>query len=464
MPGRAVPARARRRALNEPHKNGMVDPLPIEPFKAPPRGRVTLPGSKSVTNRALVMAALADGTIRLLNPLLSRDTRLMLDALRTLRFGVRVADDGAWMEIDGAGGSIPCDEAELHVGNAGTVARFLTALLAHHPEGRFSLDGDPAMRARPMRGLLEALGDLGARFTFPEEDWCFPFTMHTSGWRGELIRVDASASSQMVSGLLLSAARAPKTVSIQCGGTRPAFVELTVEMMRRATVDVRGGVADGLLVVQPGEYRFPDKGYPIEPDVTAASYFAALPLAVGGSIEIEGIAGKLMQGDARFFDVISTFGITPEADGDTLRFSHTPASNPPHAVNFETFSDTFLTLAAVSPLLTAPIAIQGIGHTRHQETDRIHAIAAELRRFGQSVEEGPDWIRIAPDRGALRTTALNHVTTVQTYEDHRIAMAFGILGCADMRGDGKPWLQIADPGCCGKTFPEFFETLNRLRE
>ncbi|MCC5804813.1 MAG: 3-phosphoshikimate 1-carboxyvinyltransferase [Opitutales bacterium] len=442
----------------------MVDPLPIIPFRKPAHGRVTLPGSKSVTNRALVMAALADGTTRLLQPLLSRDSRLMLDALRALGFGVRLAPDESWIEVDGAGGAIPRDHAELHVGNAGTVARFLTALLVHHPGGRYRLDGDPAMRERPMRGLLEALGDLGARFTFTDGDWCFPFTMHTDGWSGSSLRVNASASSQMVSGLLLSAARAPEHVRIQCPGTRPAFVELTAEMMRRAGVTVRGDVNSGHLTVDPGPYYFPEAGYAVEPDVTAASYFMALPLAAGGSVEIDGIGGPLMQGDARFINVAAAYGVRGENSTDGLRISRTEVSDTPAVVDFETFSDTFLTLAAVAPLLPAPFTIRGIGHTRHQETDRIHAMATELRRLGQGIEEGADWIRITPDREALRALALKGGATIQTYEDHRVAMSFGILGCADIRGDGEPWLRIADPGCCAKTFPRFFEVLDGLRE
>ena len=441
----------------------MVDPLPILPFRRPACGSVTLPGSKSVTNRALVMAALAKGTTRLLRPLLSRDSRLMLDALRALGFGVRLAPDETWIEIDGAGGIIPRDHAELHVGNAGTVARFLTALLVHHPDGRFRLDGDPAMRERPMRGLLEALGGLGARFTFAGEDWSFPFAMHTGGWRGTSIQVDASASSQMVSGLLLSAARAPGRVEIHCPGARPAFVELTAEMMRRAGVRVQGSVESGHLTVEPGLYRFPPEGYEVEPDVTAASYFVALPLVTGGSVGIEGIGDGLMQGDARFTSVAADFGIRREDTPDGPRFSHSAPPLTPDEVDFETFSDTFLTLAAVAPLLPATFKITGIGHTRHQETDRIHAVATELRRLRQGVEEGPDWLRITPDRVALRALALEGGATIQTYEDHRVAMSFGILGCADIRGDGEPWLRIADPACCGKTFPRFFDVLDGLR-
>ncbi len=442
----------------------MVDPLPIHPFRDSARGTVALPGSKSVTNRALAMAALAEGTTRLLHPLLSRDSRLMLDALRALGFAVRLAPDETWIEIDGKGGTLPRDHADLHVGNAGTVARFLTALLIHHPDGRYHLDGDPAMRERPMRGLLEALGDLGARFTFTGEDWCFPFAMHTAGWRGETIRVDASASSQMVSGLLLSAARAPKPVEILCPGTRPAFVELTAQMIRRAGVPVEGSAAEGHLRIEPGLYRFPPGGYDVEPDVTAASYFIALPIAAGGSVEVEGIGGELMQGDARFIEVAAAFGIRREDTSSGLRFSRGEGADPPAEVDFETFSDTFLTLAAIAPLLPAPVKIRGIGHTRQQETDRIHAMATELRRLGQGVEEGTDWLRITPDRDALRALAREGGVTIQTYEDHRVAMSFGILGCADIRGDGEPWLRIADPACCGKTFPRFFEVLDGLRK
>ncbi len=441
----------------------MRDPLPIQPFTSEARGRVQLPGSKSITNRALPMAALSDGAVTLKNPTFSRDSALMLEGLVALGFDVESLPEENKITITGQGGRIPHGAAKFAVGNAGTMARFLTALLVHHPAGTFHLDGDPPMRERPMKGLLEALTQLGGHFTFDQKEWHFPFTLHTKGWTGDVVKVDPSASSQMLTALLLSAARAPSPVRIQFPATRPAFVQLTIDMMERAGIRVDGSLESGELVVHPGPYVFGNGLYPIEPDASAASYFIALPAATGGLVELEGYNNTLMQGDSRFVSVINLIGIAAEYGEGHTTFQKTGTARGPLDIDFETFSDTFLTLAAISPLLPHPVMIRGIGHTRHQETDRIHAATTELRRLHQEVEEGPDWLRITPRLDALRALARSGGATIDTYEDHRVAMSFGILGSADICNNGQPWMKIKDPACCGKTFPRFFDTLEALR-
>ncbi|MCC5839923.1 MAG: 3-phosphoshikimate 1-carboxyvinyltransferase [Opitutales bacterium] len=426
-------------------------------------GRVALPGSKSLTNRALVMAALAQGAVTIQGALFSRDTELMVAALRNLGFSVEVDADRRQIAVEGRGGRIPRSEASLLVGNAGTVARFLTAMLQVHPAGSFALDGDTPMRQRPMQGLLDTLAGQGARFVFGGETGCFPFQMHTRGLTGGNWSVDASASSQMLSALLMIAPLAGSLVTVSAPGTRPAFVNLTLEQMRQCGIRAEADWETGRFTVYPGTYAVPDGVYKIEPDVTAASYFMALPYVTGGSLTLADLPPKPLQGDARFREVAEAMGLIIQtgSGGWTVRKERGPGGALDF--DFETFSDTFLTLAALTPLLPYPTTIRGIGHTRHQETDRVKAMETELGKLGQTVEVTEDTLRVIPRRPVLEEMAMAGKTAIKTYEDHRVAMSFGVLGSADVRGDGQPWLAICDPVCCGKTFPDFFHVLEGLR-
>jgi 3-phosphoshikimate 1-carboxyvinyltransferase len=441
----------------------MKDPLPIMPITSSLAGVVTLPGSKSLTNRALILAALADRLVTIEGALFSRDTELMVAALRNLGFSVEVDAAQRRIAVEGRGGCIPGAEASLLVGNAGTVARFLTAMLQVHPAGSFNLDGDAPMRQRPMRGLLDTLAAQGARFVFGGEPGCFPFKMHTRGLAGGDWSVDASASSQMLSALLMIAPLAGSPVTVLAPGTRPAFVKITLEQMRQFGIRAEADWETGRFTVYPGAYTHPDGIYKIEPDVTAASYFMALPYVTGGSLTLADLPPELLQGDARFREVVEAMGLVVQTgpDGWTVRKEFGPGGALDF--DFETFSDTFLTLAALTPLLPYPTTIRGIGHTRHQETDRVKAMQTELHKLGQTVEVSEDTLRVIPRRPVLEEMAMEGQTVIKTYEDHRVAMSFGILGCADIRGDGKSWLAIGDPTCCGKTFPEFFQVLGGLR-
>jgi len=454
----------------------LPDILPIKPFTAPLSAnrpadnpqRVALPGSKSITNRALILAALSDGPVTLRGALFSRDTRIMGEALTALGFSVETGESAKTIRIEGRGGDIPVAEADIHVGNAGTAARFLTALLALKKGGRYRLDGDAAMRRRPMQGLTGALAEQGARFTFHEKPGHFPFTMETHGLRGGTLEVDAAASSQILSALMMAAplARAPVSLKLKGGTVSEPFVAMTVAKMHDFS-------SDGAIVEEhPSCWRFKQiKSYSshnpkvswIEPDATAASYFAALALAAQGRIGFTGSFGfgGSIQGDAEFFSLLHGKDLTTV---NTERPLVAPGSSRAGIIaDFNAFSDTFLTLAAVAPLLEGPTVITGIGHTRHQETDRIHAMDTELRRLGQKTETTRDSLTIHPDREAMRAASADKPVAIETYEDHRVAMSFAILGCHDLHGDGRPWLAIKDPACCAKTFPDFFDKLEQLR-
>lgn len=451
--------------------------LTITPITRTGRTTITPPGSKSITNRALIFAALAEGPVTLTGALFSRDTRIMCTALKALGFEVSADESAKTISVVGLGGKIPNASATIHIGNAGTAARFLTAMLAIHPKGEFNLDGDEAMRERPMGGLLEALTLQGATFTNPETGAPtdrFPFIMRTTGLRGGDIPVDASASSQMLSALIMAAPYAQSAASVRLVGPTVSepFVDMTVRMCGQFGVAATKTGAATYAFPVGLSYKNPAV-YAIEPDATAASYFLALPLAAPVATTVGGLSENGLQGDTAFAGVLKRMKVKIEesAEGWTV---HVPDRAPfARDEDFGPFSDTFLTLAATATLLDGPTTIRGIAHTRKQETDRVLAMCTELERLGQkcsptSAELKADStlssLTIYPDKAALKAKAANGPVSIHTYEDHRVAMSFGILGSHDLFGDGRPWITIEDPACCGKTFPNFFEVLAAIRD
>lgn len=439
----------------------LPDPYPVRPWTRPCRGEVRLPGSKSLTNRALVLAALRDRPTRLEGALFSRDSRLLADGLRALGIPVTMNEAGGWVEVSGAGGIIPRSSGEVFVGNAGTAARFLTALACLRRDGRFRFDGDPEMRRRPMAGLLQSLERLGAAFTFGGEPYCFPFEVRTNGLRGGTWEVDASASSQMLSALLMVAPFAGGAVRIEASGARPAFVGMTARLMRQFGLRLEGDPQNGYDIPSGQAVALQGTAFPIEPDATAASYFMLLPHIAGGSLFIHGMSPGMLQGDVAFAGVLRELGFRIREEEEGWAVTGPRRIDPePRRFSFETFSDTFLTLAAAAPLFPCPITLTGIGHTRFQECDRIAAAGEGLAVTGARVLVWETGIAVQPYGPGRAAPAENVV--IHTYKDHRVAMAFAVLGCRDRRGDGKPWLAVADPGCSGKTFPGFFQTLENL--
>ena len=438
----------------------LPDPLSVQPFTRPACGEVIVPGSKSLTNRALLLASLCDDPVRLTGALFSDDTRLMVDALRALGLTIS-ADEGAQtVHVSGQQSAFQVESADLFVGLAGTAARFLTALCAAAPRGVYRLDGVEQMRKRPMKGLIDALRAMGADIRCRGVEGFFPLEIHARGLRGGAVRIDAHESSQMLSALLMVAPLAAAPVEIEIvGGVRWPFVEMTGRMMEQfgqpSLTRVSGSqirVSQGIRYTRPVEYL-------VEPDATAASYFLALPLVVGGSLALRGLGGpgEGLQGDTQFAAVIERVGGVVRSSASGLEISFTEgAVRAGVDQDFNGFSDTFLTLAAIAPLLQGTTRISGIAHTRKQETDRVAGMARELIKLGQQVTETEDALVIEP-------RPLVPGQTIETYHDHRFAMSFGILGSHDLLGGGKPWLQISNPGCCAKTFPHFFELLESVR-
>lgn len=332
-----------------------------------------------------------------------------------------------------------------------------------------------------MRGLIQALRNQGAEIRSANDH--FPIEIHPHGLEGGRIEIDAAESSQLLSALLMVAPFAREDVTFHLSGpVRLPFVVMTLQLMdqfgqesfqpnaRRFLRQRDDGAwefrsSEAVLMIPRGSaYRGAER-YSIEPDATAASYFLTLPVATGGRVQVENLTArsKALQGDCVYLSVLERLGcrITERFGQSTSsEFLSFPTSFALDE-NFRGFSDTFLTLAAISPLLPGRVAIQGIGHTRVQETDRVSGMAAELKKLGQEVTEARDSLSIVPRPVELARD--DTILEIETYKDHRFAMSFAVLGSHDLRGDGKPWLAIRDPACCQKTFPKFFDVLENAR-
>ena len=439
----------------------LPDLLPVQPFTRPVRAEALVPGSKSLTNRALLLAALSDRPVTLTGALFSEDTQLMAEALRKLGFSVEASDAAKTLHVSGQESRFQTERADLFVGLAGTTARFLTAFCAAAPRGIFRLDGVEQMRKRPIKGLIDALRSLGADIRCTGLEGFFPLEIHARGLRGGAVKIDAQESSQLLSALLMVAPLARESVEIELiGGVRWPFVQMTTRLRGHFGQPAVARVSEERIHVRAGmPYTLPAGTYAVEPDATTASYFLALPLVTGGMVTLPALraAGQGLQGDIAFADVLQRIGLHVETSPRGMQVSF-QLGQPRQSVqeNFSGFSDTFLTLAAISPLLAGMTKISGIAHTRKQETDRVAGMAKELTRLGQRVVETDDALEITPQ-------PLLRGQTVETYRDHRFAMSFGVLGSFDLLGDGQPWLSIKDPACCAKTFPGFFDLLAKLR-
>jgi 3-phosphoshikimate 1-carboxyvinyltransferase len=445
----------------------LPDLLPITPFTHPVRGDIVLPGSKSLTNRALLLAALCDQPVTLNDALFSDDTRLMAEALRKLGLTIEANEATSMVRVSNQTAAIAAlgsnvAPIDLFVGLAGTAARFLTALCAAVPAGVYRLDGVEQMRKRPMKGLIDALRALGADIRCTGEQGFFPLEIHARGLKGGPVSIDARESSQMLSSLLMVAPMAQSPVDITLvGGVRWPFVQMTARLMEQfGQPGIERRKRDGFLVSNTHRYSLPGGAYAIEPDATAASYFLALPLAVEGSLLLRGFrgSGAGLQGDTQFAAVLAECGLSLAESRRGVVAAFEPGRHRSGLdKNFREFSDTFLTLAALAPILNGPTRISGIAHTRKQETDRVAGMARELIKLGQRVIETEDSLVIEP-------RPLRAGQTIETYGDHRFAMSFAILGSHDLQGDGRPWLTIGNPACCAKTFPNFFELLETVRQ
>jgi len=420
--------------------------IEIHPLATPPDATITVPGSKSLSNRALLAAALADGSCTLTGALFSDDTHLMAGALRTL--GVEVVEDEARarFQVRGTGGTVPASHAELFVGNSGTTARFLTGYVALG-HGRYRIDGTPRMRERPIQPLLDALSTLGVRATAENGTGCPPVIVEATGIQGGNAEIAGSLSSQYLTSLLLVAPYMEDGLDVAVAGalvSRP-YIDLTIGLMAAFGVEVAEPEVNRFRV--PGGQRYIARDYAVEPDASAASYFFAAAAVTGGRVRIPGLGTHTKQGDLRFVEVLEQMGCSVSRSEDAVEVVG-PERLRGVTVDMGGISDTAQTLAAIAPFADAPVRITGVAHNRVKETDRVGATATELRRLGVRVEEHPDGLTIYPS--PVRPAE------VDTYDDHRMAMSFAVTSLV------APGVRIRNPECVSKTFPRFFETLAEL--
>jgi 3-phosphoshikimate 1-carboxyvinyltransferase len=426
----------------------LPDPLLVEPLDDPPDAIVRVPGSKSITNRALVCAALAGGQSELVGALRADDTDAMVESLVRLGARIDVADaegeDGV-VRVEGTGGHLRPGPIDLDTRLSGTTARFLAPMVALG-SGRYRLDGAPPLRRRPMADGIAALRDLGVAVDEEGQPGHLPIVV-TGGVRGGTLRLGGDVSSQFLSGFMLSGPAMPGGLRAELTTplvSRP-YVALTEHVMGGFGVDVTR-TDDTLFVVAPGAYL--GRRYRVEPDASAASYFFAAAAITGGRVRIDGLGVDSRQGDVAFVDVLESMGALVERDARGITVSGGAALDGVD-VNMSDCSDTAPTLAAVAVFARSATRITGIGFIRRKETDRIAALVHELRRCGIEARDERDGLVVEP--GWPRPAVIS------TYHDHRMAMAFGVLGLRT------PGISIADPGCVDKTFPGFWDALEQLR-
>ena len=435
------------------------------------RGTVRVPGSKSLSIRALLLAALSEGETRLSGLLASDDTTVMLEALHALGVVVDRVDDGTCV-VHGASGFLQTT-AEVFVGNSGLSIRTLTAALAF-AGGRYRLSGIARMHERPIGDLVEALNAAGARIGYEAAEGCPPLRIEPASLvprdadGSRVVRVDASRSSQFLTGLLqaapMLAADADLVIAVDGELISRPYVDMTLALMRTFGVAVGEPAPKRFVVARGARYTSPGR-FVIEGDASSASYLLAAGLLGGGPVRVEGLVRDSVQGDARFVDVLIAMGAAVSWTDDTVEVRSAGVAAGlrlrPVDADFNDIPDAAMTVAVLALFASAPSTLRNIGSWRVKETDRLAAMRTELARFGAEVESGDDWLRVAPLSDAAIARLREHAMrgepiAVHTYDDHRIAMCFALT-----RFLGVP-VRIEDPDCVAKTFPDFFERLETL--
>ena len=422
----------------------MPDAIEIPLCPGPVHGSIRPPGSKSITNRAVICAALARGTSRLSGVLDSQDTRVMAAGLAALGIDVAADWQAGTMRVVGCGGHVPAADATIDCAASGTTIRFLSAVcgLGH---GTYRLDGTPRMRKRPIGDLVEALKELGVEAVAESPGGCPPVVIRSHGLAGGHARVRGDTSSQFASGLALAAPCTDRGMRIEFEGRLVSLPYL--EMTRRVMASFGAACEStdtGGWQIAPSGYAACD--YPIEPDASAASYFFAAAAITGGRVRVEGLSRRSMQGDVGLCDVLERMGCSvawEEEGAGAITVGGRAARGVD--IDMNAISDTVPTLAVVALFADGPTTIRNVAHIRDKETDRIGDLARELRKLGAAVDEFHDGLTIHP-------TPL-HGATLDTYDDHRMAMSLALAGLL------VPGVRINDPACVGKTFPDYWQRL-----
>ena len=425
-----------------------MDQYRVRPLMGSEHIKVEVPGSKSITNRALMLAALGNETCVLKGVLFSDDSRAFLSCLQELGFDVKIEEDKKIVTIAGLGGNIPNRNATINVRSAGTAARFLTVMLAF-AGGHYTLNSSEQMKKRPMEPLLTELRKAGVKITCLEKEGHFPFVIESEDVKIREITIDTNISSQFASALLMSATLLPNGLTLHMSGERSsgAYVLMTLSMLEQFGIQVEKNGAD--CEIGAGQ-SYGLKEYDIEPDMSAACYFYAMAAILNRKVTVVGTHEAVsLQGDKKFLGVLRELGCQVEdlPEGVTVTgLEHYSGIN----VNMKDFSDQALTMAVVAAFADTPTRIEHIGHIRMQECDRIHAIINELNRMGVVCKEVEqiDGVEIIP--------APIKPAEIETYEDHRVAMSFTLAG---LRAEG---IVIKNPLCCGKTFENYFDVIDIL--
>ncbi len=419
---------------------------PIQNKKNPVQ-TVCVPGSKSITNRALLLAVMGQGKSSISGCLFSDDSRYFLRCVQDMGFETRVEEAQKRVEVTGLGGRTPVRQASIYVGSAGTAARFLAAYLACN-EGEFFLDASEQMRRRPMEPLLDALRSIGAEISCTDRAGHFPMKITGHGIRTDHVTIDIDESSQFLSALLIAAPLSGRELVIDVEGSHGmAYIDMTVRMMEQFGVSVLKPWAKRFVI--PGGQQYHAMTYQIEPDASAACYFWALAAIHGLCVMVPHLHFSSLQGDVAFAQLLGSMGCevndTPQGicvagpkDGRLKGIT----------ADMHSFSDQAITLAAVAPFADGPVEITGIGHIRHQESDRIAAIVENLTAMGIEARETADGVVIQPGEPKA--------AEIETHEDHRLAMGFAVTGTR------VPGIVIRNPDCCRKTFEEYFTVLDSL--
>lgn len=415
---------------------------------------VEVPGSKSITNRALLLATLAEGVSTLRGVLFSDDSRHFLKCVQDLGFETTVEEENKTITVCGHGGAVPKKEAYQYVGSAGTAARFLTAYLGIS-HGTYHMDASAQMRKRPMAPLLNSLAELGCEVIYPEsagdfipQKGYFPFILQSNGFCKNEISVDIGHSSQFLSALLIASCLADDDFTIKIEGTHGmAYIDMTCKMMEQFGVIAEKKDASTFVTKKGQAYRSLD--YLVEPDASAACYFYAMAPLLHIPVIVRNVHFESLQGDVAFLHILEQMGCTSAETRDGVLVTP-PAADTFRGVNVDmsACSDQAITLAAIAPFADSPTTITGIGHIRFQESNRIAAIVTELGKMGIRCEETENSVTVYP--------GMPKSSLVETYDDHRMAMGFSLIG---LRSEG---IVIDNPDCCRKTFENYFEVLNEV--
>ena len=407
-------------------------------------GEISLPGSKSLSNRILLLSALSRGVTQVYNLLESDDTSRMIDSLQRLGVGLELSRNNTVCRVQGLGGPFPTQQTELFLGNSGTTMRSICAALCLG-EGEFTLTGEPRMYERPIEDLVDALRPMGADIEYLDKDGCPPLRIHARGIPGGRVSVRGNVSSQYLTAILLSAPLAREDMVIDVVGdlvSKP-YIDMTVAVMRRFGANVEADGYQQFRVAGGQGYQSPGSAL-VEGDASSATYFLAAAAIRGGTVRVQGVGLSSVQGDVRLADVLEQMGAPVQRGEDWIEVGRGDL----HGVDLDLnhIPDAAMTVATAALFAQGQTTIRNVGNWRVKETDRLAAMAAELRKVGARVEEGPDYLKITPPERIIPAA-------IDTYNDHRMAMSFSLAALGDAP------ITINNPDCVSKTFPDYFQQL-----